>query len=226
MANLVCVTAVGFSFRSCSDLVDKYYREIRAGVIGKYFEPEHFCGTVLPFCEGTWKVHTPEEYALRVLSDKPASIMNNNFIDNLYEDIKIKEMDGPKRDTIKIFHMTDFHIDFNYTVGASNTCNDMLCCQPQSGEPQSPDQVAGKWGDYRCDLPIWTAEKAKDVLEIEGQPDFILWTGDNVPHDSWRETNERVGEAVEKITKYFEDHFHNSILFPIHGNHEFVPSNM
>ena len=57
-----------------------------------------------------------------------------------------------------------------------------------------------------------------------GQPDFIIWTGDNIQHAIEKSPNVTTNNTVQ-ITKYIKQHFPESVIFPIHGNHEFNPMN-
>lgn len=56
-----------------------------------------------------------QSYIDRVLADKPESIQNDDYVNSLYE--KIRNDPNP-RPTIKAVHISDPHIDFDYTVGA------------------------------------------------------------------------------------------------------------
>lgn len=49
--------------------------------------------------------------------------------------------------------VTDLHVDYDYTEGMSNKCDQILCCRTGSGTPEKPEDAAGKWGDYKCDIP-------------------------------------------------------------------------
>jgi len=51
------------------------------------------------------------DYVKKVLSDKPESIKNNDFVDSLYDKIK---SDKNERPTIRQIQMSDPHIDFKY----------------------------------------------------------------------------------------------------------------
>ena len=85
--------------------------------------------------------------------------------------------------TIKVALFSDLHIDWGYTAGKSNTCKQLLCCTEAAGEPQNSDQVAGKWGDVKCDLPSRTMDNMIGFIKDTIQPEFALWAGDSVSHD-------------------------------------------
>jgi len=58
-----------------------------------------------------------------------------------------------------------------------------------------------------------------------GEPDMILWTGDSNDHTLSNHSRDTT-EATNYATKFFLKTFPNTVLFPIHGNHEFNPSNL
>lgn len=50
--------------------------------------PGFFCSQTLELCtDSDYKLLPPEDYIDRILADKPASIANDDFIDNLYAEI-------------------------------------------------------------------------------------------------------------------------------------------
>ena len=75
-----------------------------------------------------------EDYAQRVLSEKPDFIKNNDYIDNLYEEILREEENknseissqnslensGTERDTLLVYQFTDLHLTMDYAEGYSN----------------------------------------------------------------------------------------------------------
>ena len=62
-----------------------------------------------------------------------------------------------KSELIKIAMITDFHLDWDYTPGAMSVgCGNVLCCRIDSGPGTKPENTAGKWGDFACDVPIIT----------------------------------------------------------------------
>jgi len=61
------------------------------------------------------------------------------------------------RPTLKALHVSDIHIDFEYTPGSLSNCKDYLCCHADSGFPKKDtDIAAGEWGSNNCDIPIKT----------------------------------------------------------------------
>lgn len=57
----------------------------------------------------------------------------------------------------KVLHITDIHLDLDYTLGnAGKDCGATMCCHVDSGIANGTDQEAGYWGDNECDVPEWT----------------------------------------------------------------------
>ena len=53
--------------------------------------------------------------------------------------------------------------------------------------------------------------------------DFVIWTGDVVPHNFWNTTEEKNLEAVVTSYQLMEDFFGDVDVFPSLGNHESHP---
>lgn len=91
-----------------------------------------------------------DQWVSNLLSTKPASIQNDNFVNNMYSQIEQQ----PSDDTITLVHISDPHLDFQYVEGSLADCGSYLCCRPESGPiPTDSTKAAGKWGSYKCDLP-------------------------------------------------------------------------
>jgi sphingomyelin phosphodiesterase len=55
--------------------------------------------------------------------------------------------------SVKILHITDIHPDLHYTVGSDANCDDYMCCRADNPAPGSPEDEAGPYGEYKCDMP-------------------------------------------------------------------------
>ncbi|XP_008951650.1 acid sphingomyelinase-like phosphodiesterase 3b isoform X2 [Pan paniscus] len=109
---------------------------------------------------------------------------------------------GARAEPGKFWHIADQHLDPDYKVS-----KDPFQVCPSAGSQPVPD--AGPWGDYLCDSP-WALINSSiyAMKEIEPEPDFILWTGDDTPHVP----DEKLGEAavleiVERLTKLIREVF-------------------
>jgi sphingomyelin phosphodiesterase len=160
------------------------------------------------------------------MSDKPELTTDNNFINNLYQEID--EVETPRK-TMKVLHMSDHHLDFEYEAGTNANCDEPVCCRAFDPNPPTPEDAAGKFGSYGCDLPPITAENmyvfVRDMPKDEF-PDFVLWTGDSTPHDVWNQTVEDNTRYTIEVTKYYNEHLPGLPIVPSLGNHEFYPCNL
>jgi hypothetical protein len=94
---------------------------------------------------------------------KPPLAQSNDFINKLYAGYDERTAEKP----IKIALISDLHVDYGYLEGMSNDCNLPICCRQTSGFPQLPENVAGKWGDFNCDIPQRTLESMLDFIQQE-----------------------------------------------------------
>ncbi|XP_036304261.1 acid sphingomyelinase-like phosphodiesterase 3b [Pipistrellus kuhlii] len=121
---------------------------------------------------------------------------------------------GPGR----FWHISDLHLEPDYKVST-----DPLQVCPSAGS--QPVHSPGPWGDYLCDSPWALINSSVHAMkEIEPEPDFIFWTGDDTPHVP----NERLGEAkvleiVERLTKLIREVFPDTKVYSAMGNHDFHP---
>ncbi|XP_063487570.1 acid sphingomyelinase-like phosphodiesterase 3b isoform X3 [Symphalangus syndactylus] len=120
----------------------------------------------------------------------------------------------------KFWHIADLHLDPDYKVS-----KDPFQVCPSAGSQPVPN--AGPWGDYLCDSPwVLINSSIYAMKEIEPEPDFILWTGDDTPHVP----DEKLGEAavleiVERLTKLIREVFPDTKVYAALGNHDFHPKN-
>jgi len=59
--------------------------------------------------------------------------------------------------------------------------------------------------------------------------DFITWTGDTSPHNTWANTKEEVADYVRNVTQTLKDAFPKDSkidFFPALGNHDVWPINV
>jgi len=129
----------------------------------------------------------------------------------------------------KFIHITDAHVDLDYTPGSNAVCAEPLCCTQTSGPARSPEDAAGYMGDYRyCDTRIGLLEAALQSVERDHpDTDFVLWTGDNTPHRGWSVTKQEVMEYLKVTSQVFQN-FHDRTgiqVIPILGNHDVAPMN-
>mmetsp|Transcript_8714 Transcript_8714/g.8252 ORF Transcript_8714/g.8252 Transcript_8714/m.8252 type:complete len:367 (+) Transcript_8714:612-1712(+) len=89
------------------------------------------------------------------------------------------------------------------------------------------EDIPGYWGIVgKCDIPQRTAETGLEQL-IAQNPDFIIWTGDNLDHYVWYQSFENQFFNQRFLLKYVvEELGYKGPIYPVLGNHEGVPSDM
>lgn len=222
---LKVVMLPSYSWTQLNIIFDGYVPSVLNGLRNKLFNAKIMCQVKIPLCYNTdYRELYVEDYVDRVLFDKPSILRNDDFIDNLYQEISDDKAKGIERETVTMYHLADLHIDLKYTPGAKRAnCGDIMCCRGAVAKKES--DRAGKWGDYNCDLPIWTLKQIHHSVKEAGEPDFIVWTGDNVAHDVLKSAFESA-ESTLLITQYVKENYPNAIVYPIQGNHEFSPMNL
>ncbi|THV01290.1 sphingomyelin phosphodiesterase [Dendrothele bispora CBS 962.96] len=90
-----------------------------------------------------------------------------------------------RREPFQVVHISDVHIDRQYTVGAEANCTKNICCRnfpDQAGhnitEPAEPN------GNHNCDSPTSLADSMLEVVN-DINPKFIIFTGDVVEGATW-----------------------------------------
>ncbi|KAM9320148.1 acid sphingomyelinase-like phosphodiesterase 3b [Gastrophryne carolinensis] len=118
------------------------------------------------------------------------------------------------------WHLTDLHLDPNYTVTTDPT---NVC--PSAGDQPVTDP--GKWGNYLCDSPRTLINSSIYAMKtILPDPDFILWTGDDTPHVPNEQLSEKaVLDIVEWLTNLIMEVFPTTKVYAALGNHDFHPKN-
>lgn len=179
----------------------------------------------------------PKEYKIRNMDDEIKAILTGK---------PDKEWEKPtNRKVIKALHISDLHPDLYYTAGAAAKCSEPVCCRSnvtmkmslreimnkvENGEHlevkgENAADPAGYWGSLNsCDLPIQSFQLfLKEVSAIN--PDLIIWTGDNTPHDIWQQSQSynlnftiMLSEKMRKASK--------ARVIGAMGNHESFPVNV
>ncbi|CAI2362134.1 unnamed protein product [Moneuplotes crassus] len=188
--------------------------------------PKYACSRLVGVCKNPhFKTADPQDYIDRVLSDKPDFIKDNDYVNAQYRKIAA---DPNPRKTVKVLHLSDIHLDFEYKEGTNAHCDEPLCCRERYGPAPTPEAAAGKYGALAdCDIPVITAESAfKFLNNMDEKPDLIFWTGDSTPHDIWNQTVERNALYATKISEFLQVHLPDVPVFPTPGNHEFFPVNV
>jgi len=130
---------------------------------------------------------------------------------------------------MKIVHLADIHIDYDYRPGAKAECeNDILCCRVQDGNASTPETAAGEFGDNRkCDAPEITLIMALEHIKRQhgNDIDLIYMTGDLVPHNIWYTEKDHNSHVIRRASSLIYSHFPHATVIPCLGNHEPHPVN-
>ncbi|KAB7498279.1 Sphingomyelin phosphodiesterase 2 [Armadillidium nasatum] len=84
---------------------------------------------------------------------------------------------------------------------------------------------AGIWGDYRnCDSPKWLIENMlQHIVNNHPDIDYILCTGDLVPHHIWRVNPDSNIHVIRDVTDMILHYFPKTPVYGAIGNHEAYP---
>ena len=92
-------------------------------IIEGVFDQTTLCTFMLELCNmDQWKAIDVKDWVQDLVSTKPANLRSNNVVNNLYKEIKSRNL--KKEDLVPILMVTDLHIDFDYKPGSSNVCTD------------------------------------------------------------------------------------------------------
>lgn len=137
--------------------------------------------------------------------------------------IPMPKIDAPR---LKVLHLTDIHYDSFYLVGSNAHCREPMCCHNHDGIQKESYQPAGKWGDYKCDLPKRTFEHALDfIAKMHTDIDYVIFTGDLAPHEVWTEANDQLMQTTRESIDLMAEKLTGLRVFPTIGNHDRVPVN-
>lgn len=141
--------------------------------------------------------------------------------------------------------LADIHLDPLYTVGSEADCPLPLCCRPDddladllpegwlqalAGRPVSAaadaaSDPASPYGEGLCDVPVPTV--GRSVLEFAAllHPDFVLFAGDVLPHDIWKQSRDDVLDVLHQQSVLFQKYFSAASIpvFPVLGDHDTFP---
>ena len=199
--------------RVCDGAIDHYDDIVVDAVLRRFLNGDYLC-TLLKICEDTTEYDTIDDYARRILADKP---------EKKEREVVPKKTDD---DYYKVLQVTDIHLDMEYKEGAVANCNLPLCCRDLRDDDLVPVKqiFAGKYGTTgNCDANIETvrafAAKAKET-----NPDYIMFTGDNIAHSVWLVTQEEVIRATKMQIEAIQEQFGlETPIYPAIGNHEKAP---
>ncbi|KAF9269665.1 sphingomyelin phosphodiesterase [Marasmius fiardii PR-910] len=131
----------------------------------------------------------------------------------------------PRKQPFKVVHISDVHIDREYTVGSEANCTKTLCCRIFPDDDGSPISVpAPPNGNSKCDSPVSLADSMLEAVNAIN-PKFIIFTGDVVDGNFVWLGNQT---GVENELKGFNSELSAKVRFPVFpalGNHDSLPVN-
>lgn len=197
--------------RVCDGLVDRFKDEFFYVLQRTSLSSSEICGIVFPDeCPSSagvnWTVSLPER-------PKPP-----------VQPVPLPQKGAP---TVRVLHISDTHVDFEYREGSEADCNEPLCCHA-GDQPRSSRQgrrLAGKWGAFStCDIPPATFEHMLKTVRDTQQIDYIIWTGDLVPHNVWNTSRSGNLEALRYTVEALQKYLPGVPVYPALGNHEGNPA--
>ena len=197
----------------CDGAIEHYKDIVIDSVFRRFIDGDTVC-SFLKICNDTTEYETVEEFAERILKNKP-EIKNKEIIKRKNDD-----------DYYKVVQVTDIHLDMEYKEGTIANCIKPLCCRELADDDLVPVKqiLAGLYGTTgNCDANIKTVEAfASKAKEIE--PDYIMFTGDNIAHSVWKVTQEEVIKATRMQIEVIQNEFGlDTPIYPAIGNHEKAP---
>ncbi|XP_045170624.2 sphingomyelin phosphodiesterase-like [Mercenaria mercenaria] len=213
---------VEFSTKACIDLKIEDERVCQAVV--QEFKAELF-GVVLRLA------YTPKEVCSYILSAdcgapyNPYAMWNVTLPDVPKPPVVPPVLPKPGSPTMRILHLTDFHMDRDYKEGTNAVCGEPLCCRANDGPPSVGVAGAGKYGDYRnCDsAPVMVDSLFQYLQSIQDEFDYVIFTGDIPAHNVWNQSRSDQTSALDVFTKYMKTYLPDKLVFNALGNHESAP---
>ena len=92
--------------------------------------------------------------------------------------------------------------------------------------PTKPEEAAGFWGDYVCDIPPQTMNSMFDFIRDELKPDAAFWLGDSIAHHLDSLTEEDNINSMVKVSRQVQKAFKDIPLWAAIGNHDTYPQDL
>lgn len=173
---------------------------------------ELFCLTIFGLCQWPAVDNSTMAASFLSLSAKPANASRPS----------------PSGQTpLEVVHISDIHVDRNYTTGASYNCTKNICCRAYDAddEPGTTAYPAGPFGNAACDSPV-ALEESLYAAVVALVPDraFTIFTGDVVEGDVWLSTDD---EVIASLDDAYGRMTASNIgqTYAVVGNHDSCPVN-
>lgn len=130
---------------------------------------------------------------------------------------------------LRVVHISDFHIDPRYTIGAEASCDQFLCCRPTSNTTAVPHgqilMPAPRFGSFECDSPWLLANAVMHAIGTltgtKGEPEtFTIFTGDLTSHDNDDALGRDYLRYTEAAVYQLFKQYLNGPVYAAMGNHD------
>ena len=198
----------------CKGFIDGYGAIVLENFFSRYIDSHYLCEKV-DLCPVLTqkKFINPDSYANRVLNGKKSD--------------KKRESINETGKRLRMLQITDLHLDPKFKEGHSTECNKPICCrQAPTADQEKEGKVVGKYGfEGKCDIGEDLFKSFVDDA-FERKVDFVIWTGDNAPHDTWEGSQDGVFDISRKLKNMLDEKFKKNNI-PVYyslGNHEKYPN--
>ena len=100
----------------CPGIVAQNDNTLVDALTSSILSPEYFCEEIAPACPtSSYDSYSPYPDVDTILSTKPTSLKDNNFVNNIYTN----SIQGVRK-SVKAVHFSDAHVDPLYMVGADS----------------------------------------------------------------------------------------------------------
>ncbi|KAE8147116.1 Metallo-dependent phosphatase-like protein [Aspergillus avenaceus] len=125
---------------------------------------------------------------------------------------------------IRVAHISDTHVDLQYTPGANTECSKPICCRSYTEDdaPGNTSFPCGPWGDHKCDPPLRLEDSMMDAIAALN-PVFSIYTGDVPPHDIWLVNQSSV---LQSFNSTYTNLKKLGLVYAAMGNHDTAPVNL
>ncbi|KAJ7472599.1 sphingomyelin phosphodiesterase [Mycena latifolia] len=128
------------------------------------------------------------------------------------------------RAPFRVVHLSDVHIDRQYTPGSEANCTKPICCRDFSDSPTTPTLPAGPNGNSHCDSPVPLADSMLEAVE-RLNPKFSIFTGDVAERVVWLVNQSDVSTDLHDFNAEMASKL-SAPIFPSLGNHDTSPVNL
>ncbi|KAJ6577051.1 sphingomyelin phosphodiesterase [Mycena vulgaris] len=128
------------------------------------------------------------------------------------------------RTPFRVVHLSDVHIDREYTTGSEANCTKPICCRDFADSPTTPTLPAGPNGNSHCDSPVPLADSMLEAVE-RLRPKFSIFTGDVAERAVWLINQSDVSADLHDFNAEMASKL-SAPIFPSLGNHDTSPVNL